>query len=308
MVETPLVECVPNFSEGRRRDVIETIVSAISSAGVNVLDVHSDVDHNRSVVTFIGTPDAAAEAAIHGVKTASGLIDLHHHQGVHPRIGAADVVPFVPLRHISMADCVALAHAVGRRVADEIDLPVYFYGLAALTPERHNLAAIRRGGFETLKQVIASDPYRAPDFGPKQLGSAGAVAIGARAPLIAFNAYLNTDEVQIARNIARVIRTSNGGLPYLKAMGVLVGGRAQVSMNVIDFRQTSLFTILEAVRVEARRYDVDVVETELVGLIPQRALLDAALQYLQLPLNVHEKILEQHIGDVTGNYQEVVFE
>lgn len=302
-----LVECVPNFSEGRRPEVVEAIVAAIRAEGVYLLDTQMDHDHNRSVVTFAGEPQPVVEAAFRAIETAARLIDLDAHVGQHPRMGVADVVPFVPLRDISLEACVELAHALGERVAAELDLPVYYYEAAALRPERRNLADVRRGGYEALKKELGSNPARVPDAGPSRVGQAGAVLIGARGPLIAFNAYLNTDNVEIARSIAASIRESGGGLPRLKALGLLVGGRAQVSMNVIDFRETGLFAIMEALRREAARHAVEITHTELVGLIPQAALLNTALEYLQLPLEVRSHTLENRLGEVTGDYREVPF-
>jgi glutamate formiminotransferase len=303
-----LIECVPNFSEGRRAEVINAIVDAICSAPVHLLDVSSDPDHNRSVVTFAGAPEAVYDAAFQGIERAAQLIDLDEHQGVHPRIGAVDVVPFVPLRDISLRECALMAQRLGRQVAEELELPVYLYEAAALRPERSNLAVVRKDAYEALRSSILTDPDRAPDFGPLRLGKAGAVAIGAREPLIAFNAYLSTDDVHIAQHIAQKVRASSGGLPYLKALGLLVNGQAQVSMNVVDYRKTSLFTILEAVRSEARQQGVVVTHTELVGLIPQAALINAALAYLQLPLSTSELMLEKRLGALTGDYREVMFE
>jgi glutamate formiminotransferase len=303
-----LVECIPNFSEGRRPDVIEAIVNAIQSAGVDILDVNTDPDHNRSVVTFSGTPDVVEQGAFLGVAEAKRLINLDNHVGVHPRIGAADVVPFVPLRDMSMADCVVMAHRLGERVAHELHIPVYFYEYAAKIPIRRNLAEVRRHQYEQLKHTIQTDPTRTPDVGAPMLGAAGAVAISARDPLVAFNAYLNTDDVMIAKAIALKVRESGGGLPYLKVLGLLVKGKAQVSMNITDFRKISLYTVLEAVRGEAQKYGVMVTHTELVGLIPQSALIESALAYLGLPSETASRILETRIGAVTGDYREIVFE
>lgn len=303
-----LVECVPNFSEGRRADVIDAIVGAVQSAPVNLLDVSSDFDHNRTVVTFAGAPESVLEAAYRSVEIAARLIDLGVHKGEHPRIGAADVVPLVPMRGLSLDDCAQLARRLGERIGSELGLPVYFYEAAALRPERVNLADVRRGGYEALKHDIQHDRLRRPDAGPAHLGPAGAVAVGARGPLIAFNAYLDTSDVTIAREIAVAVRTSGGGLPYLKALGLLVNGRAQVSMNVIDFRQTGLFLIMERVRAEAAKYGTRVVETELVGLVPQTALINAALEALQLPAETRHRLLETRLGLATGDYREVPFE
>lgn len=310
--DTVLVECVPNFSEGRDQTIISAIVAAIAStiasASVHHLDTSSDHDHNRTVVTFAGTPQNVIEAAFRGVATAIQHIDLRQHRGVHPRIGAADVVPLIPLRGVSLNECAKLARQLGQRIASELDLPVYLYEAAALRPERTNLAYVRRDPYETLVNTIQTDPDRQPDYGSARLGTAGAVAVGARGPLIAFNAYLNTDDVEIASTIARTIRTSGGGLPHLKALGLLVKGQAQVSMNIIDFRQTSLFNVLEAVRSEAAKHGVEITHTELVGLIPRNALLESALAYLQLPPSTRDLILEDRLGAHTQDFRALPFE
>ena len=289
----PLVECIPNFSEGRRPEVIESIRSAIAVVpGVRVLDLHSDADHNRSVITFAGPPAAVAQAAFAAIARAAGLIDLDRHSGEHPRIGATDVVPFVPLADATMEDCVRLARDLGRRVGDELGIPVYLYEAAAARPERTNLEVHRRGEYEGLKQAIHEDPSRAPDFGPRQLGKAGATVIGARAALIAFNIYLATPEVRVAKEVARVVRTSSGGLPFVKALGLEVDGLAQVSMNLTDFTRTPLAVVVERVREEAARRGTSILKSELVGLIPQAALTDAASHYLQLEGFRPDQILE----------------
>lgn len=303
----PLVECVPNFSEGRRADVIDAIAESIRSAPVALLDVSSDPDHNRTVITFAGEPERVADAMLGAARVAVERIDLDQHAGVHPRIGAVDVIPFIPLRDISLTECATLARTFGRRLATALDLPVYLYEAAALHPGRVNLADVRNIGYEALKSVIGTRE-RAPDFGPARLTSAGAVAVGARGPLIAFNAYLNTDDVTVAQAIALAIRASGGGLPYLKALGLLVGGRAQVSMNVIDYRQTSLFEIMAALRAEAEKHGAAVTHTELVGLIPQAALIDYALTGLQLPPSARQQVLEHRLGAATGDYREAAFE
>jgi glutamate formiminotransferase len=298
----PLVECVPNFSEGRRELVIATIVAAITALPVHVLDVSSDSDHNRTVVTFAGESDVVALAAFRAIETAASLIDLTQHSGVHPRIGAADVVPFIPLRDTPMHVCVDLARRLGERVAAELGLPVYLYENAALRPERRNLADVRRGGYEMLRDQI-SLPERQPDFGAASIGAAGAVAIGARSPLIAFNAYLATSDVTIATSIARQLRASDGGLPCVKAIGVLVGGRAQVSMNLTDYRQTSLYTIMTSLHAAAAQHATRVVETELIGLTPQLALLDYAIASLGLPTETRQQTLEARYGAASGDYR-----
>ena len=304
-----LVECIPNFSEGRHQAVIDDIVAAIVAVGdVYILDVSSDTDHNRTVVTIAGEPTAVTEAAYRGIRQATETIDLTQHHGVHPRIGAADVVPFVPLYGVSMLQCVELTHKLAQRVGESLNVPVYLYEASALDPARTNLADIRRGGYKTLQHKIDTDPNMKPDFGPMLVGRAGAVVIGVREPLIAFNVYLNTDDVTVAQNIARTVRESNGGLKKLKALGLLVDGRAQVSMNLIDYRVTSLFTVMQAVRQEAQRLGYTVTDSELIGLAPQSALIDTALQYLGLPSTSRKQTLEYQIGTHMGNYREFVFE
>ena len=249
---TRIIECVPNFSEGRRPGVIDRIVESIAAVpGVKVLDVQSDADHNRSVVTFVGEPEAVAEAAFRGVARAAELIDMGHHRGEHPRMGATDVVPFVPISGVTMDDCVQLARRLGERVGSELDIPVFLYEEAATRPDRRNLAEVRRGEYEGLRAEIETNPDRAPDFGPARMGKAGATAIGARPPLVAFNVYLDTGDVDAARAVARAVRHSSGGLRHVKALGLLVEGRAQVSMNLTDYRQTPIHRVLEMIRSEA---------------------------------------------------------
>ncbi len=292
----PLVECVPNFSEGRRPEVIEAIVDVVrQTPGVAVLDYSSDADHNRSVLTFAGTPDAVEAAAFEAIKKAAELIDMTMHEGEHPRIGATDVVPFVPIRGVTMADCVSIAQRVGERVGDELSIPVYLYENAATRPERVNLADLRQGEYEGLQQAIQSNPDRAPDFGPSILGTAGATVIGARAPLVAYNVYLNTNDVETANRIAKAIRHSGGGLRFVKALGLLVDGRAQVSMNLTDVTRTPLHRVQEMIRREAAHYGATITEAELIGLIPEQALIDAARWYLQLELFQDDQILERKL-------------
>jgi glutamate formiminotransferase/formiminotetrahydrofolate cyclodeaminase len=290
-----LVECIPNFSEARRPEVVEAIVSAISAAGVTVLDRHSDTDHNRTVVTFMGPPREVEEAAFQGIRKAAELIDLDVHTGSHPRIGATDVVPFVPISGISMDDCILIARRLGERVGRELNLPVYLYEAAALQPERVNLENIRRGQYEALKAEIETHPERKPDFGPARLGPAGATVIGARHPLIAFNVYLASDDLTIAKAVAKAVRQSSGGLPYVKALGMLVEGLAQVSMNLTNFRQTSIQAAVEAVRSEAALHGVGIHHCELVGLVPQEALTETAVRYLQLDAFKNEQVLETRL-------------
>ncbi len=294
-----IVECVPNFSEGRRKEVIDQIAEAIATAPhVHVLDVQSDADHNRTVVTFVGEPGAVEEAAFRSIEKAAELIDMNLHRGEHPRLGAADVVPFVPIKGVTMEDCVAIARRLGERVGRELDIPVYLYERAATRPERQNLAEVRRGEYEGIKAEIATRPEREPDFGPRRVGKAGATAIGARPPLIAFNVYLNTDDVEVAQAIARAVRHSSGGLRYVKALGLLVKGKAQVSMNLTDYRRTPVHRVVEMIRREAARYGVSVVESELIGLIPNEALVEAAEFYLQLGGFSSHQILENRLADL----------
>lgn len=303
-----LIECVPNFSEGRNKATIEQIVSAIAQHPVEILDYSSDPDHNRSVVTFVGHPDAVTDAMFSGVKRASQLIDMNKHDGVHPRIGAADVIPFIPLRNFSLEDCLILVQSFAKRVGSELSIPVYLYEDSATRPERKNLAYVRKHQFEQLKTTIVSDPDREPDFGPKQLSSAGASAIGVRKILIAFNIFLKTDDVDVARDIALKIRASSGGLPEVKALGLLVDGQAQVSINLIDYRQTTLFSIMDKVQKYAQAFGVSVARSELIGMLPEKALLDTAIAYLQLPQSTHQRILEHGLGKFTGDFRPIAFE
>ena len=298
---TQLIECIPNFSEARRPEVIDQIVAAIQSVSdVKLLDRSSDLDHNRTVLTFAGSPAGVEEAAFRAIKTASELIDLNQHTGAHPRIGATDVCPFVPLSSVSMDDCILIANRLGQRVGGELNIPVYLYEAAATRAERANLENIRKGQYEGLKTEIESDPNRAPDFGPAKLGTAGATVIGARNPLIAFNVYLTTDDVSIAKKVAKAIRHSTGGLRYVKGLGLLVDGRAQVSMNLTNFHDTPIARVVETVRREAERYGAAIHHSELVGLIPQEALVDAAVWYTQLDQFSPEQILESRLFSETS--------
>lgn len=295
-MSSSLVECIPNFSEARRPEIVEKIVQAMQSvSGICILDRHSDLDHNRTVVTFVGEPKAVEEAAFQGIACAAKWIDLNVHTGAHPRIGATDVVPFVPVSGVTMQECIEMARRLGKRVGAELGIPVYLYEEAALKPERQNLEKIRHGQFEALKVEMGTNPERTPDFGPTTVGPAGATVIGARYPLIAFNIYLTTNEVAIAQKIARAVRFSNGGLRFVKAMGVLVEGRAQVSMNLTNYRQSSISRVVEFVKREAHRYGVTIHHCELVGLTPQEALIDAAQWYLQLDQFEPGQILESRL-------------
>ena len=295
----PLVECIPNFSDAQRPEVIEIIVEAITGIpGVHVLDLHSDLDHNRTVITFIGSPYDVEEAAFQAITKASELINLNEHIGEHPRIGATDVVPFVPISDISMQECVEIARRLGKRVAMNLNIPVYLYEEAATRPERHNLENIRRGQYEVLKKEISSNPNRVPDFGPCEVGTAGAIAIGARHPLIAFNVFLSTENVAIAKKIARSVRYSSGGLRFVKAIGILVNGLAQVSMNLTNYHETPIARVIEFIRRESSHYDTMIHHCELVGLIPLQALSDAATWYMQLDDFQTDKILELRLSEV----------
>ncbi len=292
-----LIECVPNFSEGRRPEVVEQIAEAIrATPGANLLDYSSDEDHNRSVLTMVGSPEAMEAAAFAAIAKAAELIDMEQHQGAHPRLGATDVVPFVPVRGATMEQCVALARRVGQRVGEELGIPVYFYESAATRPDRVNLADVRRGQYEGLRQAIGMDPNRAPDFGPTTLGSAGATIIGARPFLIAYNIYLANADVEVAKAIAKVIRYAGGGFHSVKAMGLEVEGMAQVSMNLTDFTKSPIFRVQEAVRREAERYGATIKFAELVGMVPQQALIDAARWYLQLDRMSDDQILENQLA------------
>lgn len=294
-----LIECVPNFSEARRPEVVEAIADAITTVGgVRILDRHSDLDHNRTVITFVGPPDSVEEAAFQAISRAAALIDLEQHTGEHPRIGATDVVPFIPISGFSMDDCVKMARRLGQRVGDELDIPVYLYEAAASRQERINLEDIRRGQYEKIKDEIKTNPDRIPDFGPAKVGPAGATIIGARPFLIAYNVYLTTDDKTIADKIARSIRHSSGGLRYVKALGMQVDGRAQVSMNLTNFRRTPIAPVVEMIRREAERYGAAIHHSELVGLIPQDALINAAVWHLQLDQFETDQILENRLFSI----------
>src|SRR5262244_304310 len=278
-----LVECVPNFSEGRDARKVDAIVEAMKVDGVYLLDREMDADHNRSVITLAGDREAIAEAAIRGVGKAAELIDLNTHQGAHPRMGAADVVPFIPIEGVSIEDCVAMARHVGAEIWKRYQVPVYLYESAAATPERQKLENIRRGQFEGIRADIETNPARRPDFGdPKVHPTAGATVVGARKFLIAYNVFLNTPDVDVAKKIAKAVRFSSGGLRFVKGAGFLVRGLAQVSMNLTDFEQTPVHRVFELVKREAARYGVAPVSSEIVGLIPKKALEQAAEWFLQV--------------------------
>ena len=296
-----LVECVPNFSEGRNAAVYNQIADAIRSVrGVNVLDVSADPDHNRTVVTFVGTPADVAEAAFRGIGKAAELINLDNHQGEHPRIGATDVCPIIPIRGITISDCVALANRLGQRVGDELGVAVYLYGDAATSPERKKLSAIRKGQYELWKEEVATNLARRPDFGPAEPKPWGATVIGVRPFLIAYNIYLNTINVDIADKIAKNVRFIGGGLRYVQAKGFLVEGQAQVSMNLTNFEKTPIYRVQEMVRREAAHYGLSITKAELVGMIPQKALMESAKYYLQLDEMDDEQVLEYRLREDEG--------
>lgn len=295
-----LMECIPNISEGRRKAVVEAVVDEVrATAGVSLLDYSSDENHNRSVITFVGEPNAVSEAAFRVAKKAVELIDLNSHTGEHPRMGAVDVIPFVPIRGMEMAECVELAKALGKRVADELLLPVFLYEEAASAPHRRNLAEIRKGQFEGMAEKVHDELWH-PDFGGERIHpTAGVVAVGARQPLVAFNINLDTPDVSIAKKIAKIIRESSGGLRAVKALGMLLEDRniAQVSINMCNFHQTPLYRVLELVRFEAARYGVHVIGTEIIGLTPMEALVDCAEYYLQVErFDKHSQVLENNLN------------
>ena len=294
-----LVECVPNFSEGRDKAKVDAIVEAMKIDGVYLLDREMDYDHNRCVITLVGDREPIQEAAIRGVGKAAELIDLNVHQGAHPRMGAADVVPFIPIEGVTIEDCVAMARHVGAEIWKRFQIPVYLYEAAAATPERQNLENIRRGQFEGIRAEIATNPARKPDFGQARVHpTAGATVVGARKFLIAYNIFLNTPDVEIAKKIAKAVRSSSGGLRYVKGAGFPVRGLAQVSMNLTDFEQTPIHRVFEFVKREAARYGVMPVSSEIVGLIPKKALEAAAEWFLQVENFDSSLILENRLAAV----------
>jgi glutamate formiminotransferase / formiminotetrahydrofolate cyclodeaminase len=294
-----LIECVPNFSEGRRQEVINAIADAIrSTPGVTLLDVESNPDHNRSVISFVGEPGPVKQAALAASARAIELIDLTKHKGEHPRMGAVDVVPFVPLSGSTMDDCITLAKDFGREFAERLHVPVFLYEEAASIPERRNLADVRAGEFEGLRDKIGKDPAKKPDFGPEEIHStAGATAVGAREILIAYNVNLGTNDIAIAKKIAHQLRAKDGGLAYVKALGFELKERSivQVSMNMTDYHKSQLFKAEELVKLFAERYGVPVVGSEIVGLAPMDALIDSAEFYLKLENFSREQILEKRL-------------
>lgn len=296
-----LVECVPNFSEGRRPEVIEAIADEVRKvAGVKLLDVKPDASHNRVVVTFVGEPQAVKQAAFNCCAKAAELIDMEKHHGEHPRIGATDVIPFIPVKDVTMEECVALANELAAEIADKLEIPVYLYEEAARIPTRRALPDIRRGQYEGLKEEIAK-PERKPDYGPARMHpSAGATVVGARQFLIAYNINLDTDDVSIAKKIANCIREAKGGFKYVRAMGISVNVRgrdvAQVTINMVNYQGTPLFRVFETVKNEAARYGVNVIGSEIIGLTPLQALLDVAEYYLRLDGFERTQVFEETLS------------
>lgn len=298
-----LVECVPNFSEGRRPEVVAAIRDAIAGVhGATILDVSSDVSHNRSVITFVAPVDRAVEAALAGMRAARDRIDLTKHTGEHPRMGATDVVPFVPLEGTTMEDCIALARELGARAAAELEIPIYLYERAATRPERENLADVRRGQFEGIRDEIGKLPARKPDFGPERVHpTAGATAVGARPFLVAYNVYLGgAEHLDAAKRVARAVRGSSGGLRHVKGLGLEVDGQAQVSMNLVDTEQTPIHRAFDMVKMEAEAEGVSPTWSEIVGLVPERALFETAARHLQLREFTPEMVLERRVRDAVA--------
>ncbi|HEM5490477.1 glutamate formimidoyltransferase [Streptococcus iners] len=294
-----LVECIPNFSEGRNQEIIDGLVATAKSVpGVTLLDYSSDQSHNRSVFTLVGDEESIQEGAFQLVKYASEKIDMTKHTGEHPRMGATDVLPFVPVKDISMEECVQLAKKVAERINKELAIPVFLYEEAASRPERQNLAKVRKGQFEGMPEKLLEEDW-APDFGERKIHpTAGVTAVGARMPLVAYNVNLDTDNLEIANKIAKIIRGSGGGYKYCKAIGVMLEGRniAQVSMNMVNLEKCSLYRTFETIRFEAKRYGVSIIGSEIVGLAPAKALVDVAEYYLQLEeFDYSKQVLENHL-------------
>ena len=304
-----IVECVPNFSNGRNPEIYYGIADAIRSAsGVHVLNVSADPDHNRTVITFVGDLKAVEEGAFQAIAYAAQHINLDEHTGEHPRIGATDVCPFIPIKGVTLNDCVALANRLGQRVGKELGVAVYLYGKAATRPERIKLSAIRKGQYEAWKETVATDPDRKPDFGPAEPRTWGATVIGVRPFLIAYNIYLNSDNVEIADQIARNIRHIGGGLRFVQAKGFLVEGQAQVSMNLTNFEKTPIYRAQEMVRREAARYGLTITKAELVGLTPQKAFMDTAKWYLQVDGMEDNQVLEYRLQEEADASSEITLE
>lgn len=295
MNQDKLIECVPNFSEGRNLEIINAIRASVrDSSSAEIWDWSADPDHNRSVFTIAGSPEEIENAVLSFTKTAASLIDMRIHQGVHPCIGAADVIPFIPLKNTEMEECIALSDKIGRKIADEIGLPVYLYALSANTPAHRRLADIRRGGYAGLEKAIHTDPDRKPDYGPQYLPPAGGVSIGAREYLIAFNVYLNTSDPVPAKKIAGKIRESSGGLPCVQAIGLPVKGLAQVSMNLLNYRRTSPADVFHAIQIESEILGCEILYSELIGMLPREALRGTNPDELMLRDFDCSRILEEH--------------
>ncbi len=296
-----LVESVPNFSEGRRENVVRAIVAeAEKYDGIWVLDWSMDADHNRSVVTLIGTPDKIVDALFDMVKKASELIDLRHHEGEHPRMGATDVIPFVPVMNMTMEECIELSKKLGKRIGEELKIPVYLYERSATKPERENLANIRKGEFEGFFEKI-KDPNWKPDFGPDEVHpTAGVVAVGAREYLIAYNVNLATNDLSIAKKIAKAVRHISGGFRYVKAIGLELKekGVVQVSMNLTNYKKSPIFRVFETIKREAARYGVNVLESEIIGMVPLQAVLDSFMWYLQVNDFDINRVIEQKVLNI----------
>jgi len=295
-----IVECVPNFSEGRNNEIIEKIVDEVRKVkGAKLLDYSPDEDHNRTVVTFAGEPEAVEEAAFNLAKKASELIDMRNHTGGHPRMGATDVIPFIPIKDITTAECVEISKRVGKRIGEELSIPVYLYEDSATCPERKNLSDIRKGQYEGFFEKIKEEAWK-PDFGPQEMNAkSGCTAVGARFPLVAFNVNLGTDNLDIATKIAKTVRFIGGGLRFVKAMGVKLEDRniAQVSMNLVNYEKTAVYRAFEMVKMEAKRYGVPVIGSEVIGLVPMKALIDAAEYYLQIENFSMDQVLENRIHE-----------
>lgn len=293
-----LIECVPNFSEGINKDKIESIIDEVRKTdGVKLLDYSSDTDHNRTVVTFIGNPEGVKSAAFNLAKKASELIDMTVHKGGHPRMGATDVVPFIPVADVTMEECIEVAREVGKKIGEELNIPVYLYESAATKPERTNLADVRKGQYEGFFEKIKDEQWK-PDFGPGEMNAkSGATAVGARAPLVAFNVNLGTSEFEIADKIAKTVRYLGGGLRFVKAMGVRLEERkiVQVSMNLTNYEKTAVYRAYEMIKMEAQRYGVPVIGSEVIGLVPMKSLIDCAEYYLQIEHFSMDQILEKRI-------------
>lgn len=293
-----LIECVPNFSEGRNKEIVEKIVDEIRKVDeVKLLDYSMDKDHNRSVVTFIGEPEKVIEAAFNACKVASELIDMRYHTGEHPRMGATDVIPLIPISDVTMEECVELSKMLGKRIGEELGIPVYLYEKSATKPYRENLADIRRGQYEGMTEKLKQEGWE-PDYGPRELNvKAGVTAVGARMPLVAFNVNLGTNDINIAKKIAKAVRASSGGFMYCKALGIEIKERniVQVSMNMVDYTKTPLYRVFDVIEREAKRYGVNVIGSEIVGLVPMAALIDVADYYLRLENFDYSQVLERRM-------------